>query len=39
MAYQTESEVEPALTSLQRLDKYLNMLLINVKRSIRVNIH
>ena len=37
MTSHTESEVDPALTSLHQLDKYLKILLINVKRSIRVN--
>ena len=37
MTNQTESEVDPALTSLDRLDKYLNILLINVTKSKRVN--
>ena len=37
MTNQTESEVDPALTSLHRLDKDLKILLINVKRSIRVH--
>ena len=39
MTNQSESEVDPALTSLHRLDKHLKILLINAKRSIRVNFH
>ena len=39
MTNQTESEVDIVLTSLNRLDKYLNILLINVKKSIRVNFY
>ena len=38
MTNQTESDVDPALTSLHRLDKDLKILLINVKRSIRVHL-
>ena len=34
-----ESKVDFVLASLQRLDKYLNTLLINVQRRIRVNFY
>ena len=39
MANQTESEVDTALTSLDRLDTYLNILLIIVTKSKRVDFH